>query len=314
MVFSLGHKYYSTSPKCSELFGISTSIWGIAVLNMTNHFLPDGGAEVWRKVSALTFLIGLFVTFSSPAVPGATPSLEDSSHLFKSVSSLDVNTSSSSGGWGLISAFLALFFAMTGPLELQEIRDSSGRRDSRQLLRLMTFGILFGCGLSWFITMQSMSTDIFIPIFVTSFSSMAMSFLGTVATVMGYFLETKDFVEVEQICNVWGGFGFPVFFVIASVSLSAHAHPFGIGGWASTYLSVCGLAAGAFTVMVRLREDKNPTTRGYGNMSCVISWLCAIFVIYGRYGIAGVGVVGTTGLPVSFHVFIINHVLPDLQN
>ena len=181
------------------------------------------------------------------------------------------------------------------------MRDASGRRDTRQLLRLMIFGMMFGCGLSWFITMQSMSKDIFIPIFVTTFSCMAMSTLGTVAAVMGYFLEAREFVEAEQIANVWAGVAFPVFFVISSVSLSAHAYPFGIGGWASTYLSVCGLLAGAFSAMVRMREEKTPTTRGYGNMGCAISWLCAIIVVYGRYGVAGVGVVGTTsvaGIPV----------------
>lgn len=54
---------------------------------------------------------------------------------------------------------------------------------------------------------------------------------------------------------------------------------------------------------MRLREEKNATTRGYSNASCVMSWLCAIAVVYGRYGVAGVGVVGTTsvaGIPVSF--------------
>lgn len=295
--------YYATSPSFSEVIGYSTSLWGVAVLSMTNHFLPDGGADLLRRVSALVFLLGMFISFSSPAIPGTSVSADDSSLLFQSVSSLEVESSNNSGGWGLISAFLAILLAMTGPLELREVRDASGRKDSRQLLRLMIFGVMFGCGLSWFFTMQSMSKDIFIPIFVTSFSCMAMSFLGTVATVMGYFLETKDFLEAEQIANVWAGVGFPVFFVISSVSLSAHAHPFGIGGWASTYLSVCGLCAGAFTVMVRLRDDKNSTTRGYGNASCIISWLCAITVVYGRYGIAGVGVVGVTsvaGIPVSF--------------
>ena len=76
-------------------------------------------------------------------------------------------------------------------------------------------GTMFGCGLAWFITMQRMNKDIFIPIFVTAFSTMAMSFLGTVASVMSYFLETKDFGEAEQIANVWAGVGFPVFFVIS---------------------------------------------------------------------------------------------------
>lgn len=191
---------------------------------------------------------------------------------------------------------------MTGPLELREIRNTSGGKDSHQFLRLMIFGLMFGCGLSWFIVMQSMSKDIFIPIFVTTFSCMVMSTLGTVAAVMGYFLETQEFGEVEQIANVWTVVMFPVFFVISSVSLTAHAHPFGIGGWASTYLSVCGLFAGSFCVLVRLRKNKNSTTRGYGNMSCIIAWLCTIIVVYGRYGIAGVGVVGVTtvvGIPVS---------------
>jgi hypothetical protein len=296
---------YSTSSKWSEVIGYSASLWGMSVLSMINHFLPDGGAEVWRKVSALTFVVGMFVSFAAPAFPNSSPSsssLWEDGYAFQSVMRLDAkDDDSSTGSWGLVSAFLAIMLAISGPLELREVKDDSGRRDTRQFLRLMIFGMMFGCGLSWFIVMESMSTDIFIPIFVTTFSCMAMSTLGTVATVMGYFLEERDFVEVEQIANLWAGVGFPVFFVISSVSLSAHAYPFGIGGWASTYLSVCGLLAGAFSAMVRMREEKSPTTRGYGNMGCIISWLCAIFVIYGRYGIAGVGVVGTTsvaGIPV----------------
>ena len=292
-------------PKLSEVIGYSASLWGISVLSMINHFLPDGGAEVWRRVSALTFIMGLFVSFTAPAFPGTTSSSSwDDGSAFQSVSSLDMeDDDAATGGWGLVSVFLAILLAMSGPLELREIRESSGRRDTRQLLRLMIFGMMFGCGLSWFITMQSMSKDIFIPIFVTTFSCMAMSTLGTVAAVMGYFLDAREFVEAEQIANIWAGVGFPIFFLISSVSLSAHAHAFGIGGWASTYLSVCGLLSGAFCVMLRLREEKTATTRGYGNVGCVISWLCTIIVVHGRYGVAGVGVVGRTsvaGIPVSF--------------
>lgn len=205
--------FYASSPKLSEVLGYSASLWGLAVLQMINHFLPDGGADVMRRLSALVFIMGLFISFSAPAIPGTSSNVEDS--LFKSVSSLDTDDNSSSGGWGLISAFLAIVLAITGPLELREVREASGRRDTRQLLRLMIFGTLFGCGLAWFVTMQSMTKDIFIPIFVTGFSTMAMSFLGTVAAVMGYFLETKDFIEAEQIANVWAGVAFPVFFVIS---------------------------------------------------------------------------------------------------
>lgn len=101
---------------------------------------------------------------------------------------------------------------------------------------------------------------------------------------------------------------FPPF---VSVSLSAHAHPFGIGGWASTYLSVCGLVTLAYTILIRMRVEKNSTTRGYGNASCVMSWACAISVVYGRYGLSGVGVVGATsvaGIPVSIFNLLILYI------
>ena len=291
-------------PNLSEIIGYSASLWGISVLSMINHFLPDGGAEAWRRISALGFIGGLFLSFTAPAFPGATSSSAstlDASQVFQSISSLEKENDTATGGWGIVSVFLAILLAMSGPLELQQIKDSSGRRDTRQLLRLMIFGMMFGCGLSWFITMQCMSKDIFIPIFVTTFSCFVMSTLGTVAAVMGYYLDTNEFVEAEQIANIWAGVAFPVFFVISSISLSAHSVSFGIGGWASTYLSVCGLLAAAFCIMVRMREEKNSTTRGYGNMGCVISWLCAIIVVYGRYGVSGVGIVGASsvaGIPV----------------
>ena len=257
-----------TSPKLSEIIGYSASLWGASVLYMMNHFFPKGGAELWRRISALTFIIGMFISFAAPAFPGNLPTSSslDINDAFQSVSNFDVEDNAT-GGWGLVSAFLAILLAFFGPLELREIRDSSGRRDTRRLLRLMIFGMMFGCGLSWFITMQSMSRDIFIPIFVTTFSCMVISSIGTVAAVMGYFLHSSEFAEVEQLANIWAGLVFPVFFVISSISLTAHAHPFGIGGWASTYLSVSGLLSGAFCVTVRMRHDKTSITRGYGNMS-----------------------------------------------
>lgn len=302
-----GQDTYSSPSPLTEVIAYSASIWGVSVLIMINHFFPNGGADAWRKVSALTFVIGLFISFVSPTLPGGTSSssseLSDLGYAFQPLSSsLDVDDNSATGGWGLVSAFLAILLAMLGPLELREVKDASGRRDTRQLLRLMIFGLMFGCGLSFHYVMLSMSKDIFIPIFVTTFSCMAVSTLGTVAIVMAYFLEAREFGEAEQIANGWACVCFPVFFIISSMSLSAHAHAFGIGGWASTYLSVCGLFAGAFSLVVGMRKVKTPTTRGYGNAGCVLSWLCAITVVYGRYGVAGVGVVGTTsvaGIPVS---------------
>ena len=250
------------SPKLSEIIGYSSSIWGATILSSINHFLPDGGAEIWRRVSALAFIMGMFVSFAAPAFPGTS-----ASSISEAFQSTDVEDDASTGGWGLVSTFLAILLAILGPLELRDVRDSSGRRDTHQLLRLMIFGIMFGCGIAWWITMQSLSKDIFIPIFVTTFSCMAISSLGTVAAVMGYFLDASEFSEAEQLANIWTVLALPVFFVISSISLTAHAPPFGIGGWASTYLSVCGLLAGAFCISLRMRAEKTSITRGYGNMS-----------------------------------------------
>lgn len=94
--------YYATSPKLSEIIGYSAALWGVSVLSMVNHFLPNGGGEVWKRISALTFVMGTFVSFSAPAFPGSTPSWDEPRNLFLSVSSLDDASSDvATGGWGL---------------------------------------------------------------------------------------------------------------------------------------------------------------------------------------------------------------------
>jgi hypothetical protein len=146
-----GQDTYSSPSSLKEVLAYSASIWGVSVLSMINHFFPNGGAEVWRKVSALTFVVGLFISFVSPTLPSGTSSssseLSDLGYAFQPLSSLDVDDNTATGGWGLVSAFLAILLALLGPLELREVKDASGRRDTRQLLRLMIFGLMFGCGL-----------------------------------------------------------------------------------------------------------------------------------------------------------------------
>eukprot|EP00978_Attheya_sp_CCMP212_P021168 scaffold61530_cov51-Attheya_sp.AAC.3 len=262
--------YYGSAPVISEVIGYAFSIWGISVLSMTNHFLPDGGAESWQKMSALSFLMGLGVAFTAPTLPSWLVSQNSSSFStaspFASISSLAVSgglagRQGKNGGSGLMSAFVATLLALTGPLELRERKDTAGRKDKHLLLRLMIFSLLFGCGIAWFITIQSMSNEDFVPIFVTATACMAMAFFGTVASVLGHFLEVNDFKDVEQISKVWMG-AFPLFLLIASVSswVEGAAHLFGMGGWASTYLSVCGCVLLAFAVALRARAHKSIDT------------------------------------------------------
>mmetsp|Transcript_10802 Transcript_10802/g.19730 ORF Transcript_10802/g.19730 Transcript_10802/m.19730 type:complete len:1291 (-) Transcript_10802:164-4036(-) len=320
--------YYGSAPVVSEVIGYAFSIWGISVLSMTNHFLPDGGAESWQKMSALSFLMGLGVAFTAPTLPSWLVSQNSSSFStaspFASISSLAVSgglagRQGKNGGSGLMSAFVATLLALTGPLELRERKDTAGRKDKHLLLRLMVFSLLFGCGIAWFITIQSMSNEDFVPIFVTATACMAMAFFGTVASVLGHFLEVNDFKDVEQISKVWMG-AFPLFLLIASVSswVEGAAHLFGMGGWASTYLSVCGCVLLAFAVALRARAHKSVATRGLANVNCVIAWLFSIIVVYGKFGIAGIdtssGINTVFGIaPSVFGTFLVAPILLVLE-
>eukprot|EP00547_Thalassionema_nitzschioides_P016769 CAMPEP_0194235990 /NCGR_PEP_ID=MMETSP0158-20130606/3343_1 /TAXON_ID=33649 /ORGANISM="Thalassionema nitzschioides, Strain L26-B" /LENGTH=1209 /DNA_ID=CAMNT_0038969619 /DNA_START=43 /DNA_END=3669 /DNA_ORIENTATION=+ len=282
--------YYTTEPVASETLGWACALWGLAILLAINRLLPDGGGELWNKTAALAFLMGLVVALAAPTVP-AWMLRDQSSQLglnpfaFLSSQSPLKGRSSHASGWGLLSAALATLLAITGPLDLKERPE---RGDRYLLLRTMLFSILFGCGIAWFITLESMNNEDFLPTFSTATACMAMSFFGTVGGVLSFSLELKDFREAEQILIVWIG-AFPVFLLTAASSqlVKSAAHPFGIGGWLSTYLSVCGTITLALCLTLRARSQKNSITRGVANSSCSFSWLCWVIILFGRYGVAG---------------------------
>lgn len=295
--------YYNASPPMSEIIGFASCIWGIATLSMTNHFLPDGGAEAWRKASALMFFLGLGLFFVAPSLPWSGSVDSSFSDEFASISSAGLGIGQGrTGGFGLVSAALATLLAMTGPLELRDRREISGGKDRAHLLRLMIFSILFGCGVAWFVGIQSMGGEPFLSVFMTITACMATAFLGTVACVLGYSVESQSFDEVQQIAKLWL-FTSPVFVLVASVSSVSKdgSPPFGLGGWLSTYLAVFSMTALAFTISVAIRRDKTSVTRALGNLACLLSWTLAILCIYGQFGLAGIGVISGTllGIPVS---------------
>jgi hypothetical protein len=303
--------YYSVAPSISEVAGLALSLWGLACLSMLNHLLPDAGGEGWKKVSALTFLMGVGLALSAPTLPSwiGLDSRNATYNPFASISSLGnqlvMKDRSRMGGWGLVFASLATLLAVTGPLELRERRYASGKKDTFLMFRMMIFSIMFGCGASWFITILNMSDEKMAVILVTSIGCMAISFFGTVASVLGYFVELENFEEVESIVLICG-IGFPVFGLIAGIPqlmLGDAVHPFGTGGWLSTYLAVTGCTALGFALVLKSRATKNSTSRGQGNLGAVVAWLCAVAVLYGRYGVAGLDfsfeVTKILGVPIS---------------
>jgi len=243
--------------------------------------------------------------FVAPSLPWASDSLS-ASNEFASISSVGLGLGQGrSGGFGLVSATLATLLALTGPLELRERRGNSGGKDRSHLLRLMLFSILFGCGVAWFVGIQSMGGEPFLSLFMTMTACMPTAFLGTVACVLGYSVESHNFDEVQQIAKLWMG-TCPLFLLVASVSTLATdaSPPFGLGGWLSTYLVVCSMTALAFTIAARLRSDKTSVTRALGNLTCISSWLLAMICTYGQFGLAGIGVASgsVVGVPTSIVV------------
>jgi hypothetical protein len=60
--------YNDVSPPISELIGAAISVWGLACVSMLNHYLPDGGGEALKKLSALAFLMGIGTVFAAPSL------------------------------------------------------------------------------------------------------------------------------------------------------------------------------------------------------------------------------------------------------
>ena len=307
-----GGAYYKISTPISEMFGFGLVLWGITSLSMLNHYFPDGGIENWKKVCALALVMGAGVALSAPTVPEWLGGDDEFgvSNPYASISSLGSRLvkrgHSRTGGWGILAASLATLLAITGPLELRERRHPSGRKDKQLLLRLMTFSLLFGAGTSWFITMQSMSQESTFILIVSTISCMVISFFGTVSCVLAYFLELENFDEVEQMTKVLFG-AFWVFGVISALPSmlfsSQNAHAFGAGGWLSTYLSVSCLVTLALSSVLRLRPTKDQSSRGLGNLSCIIAFVFCMTILYGRFGVAGLDrdsvVTAVLGVPAS---------------
>jgi hypothetical protein len=338
-----GGSYYDVTPPLSFVIGHILCFWGVASLAMLNHYLPDSGGELFKRFSAVTFLLSIGLIFAAPSLPdwfvdalsmmskGKSPKLlleksfnKSFQNPYATLSSLGEQLirgkKSRSGGWGLLSAILATLLAITGPLELRERKHATGRKDKSFLFRLMTFSIMFGCGVSWFIVMQNMSEENFLVLVLTASSSMAVSFFGTVATVLGYFLELDSFDEAMQVSYVWIA-SFPMFLAICSVPqfiMKGKIHPFGSGGWLATYLAIYGVTAMSFAFGLRSRHTKSKDTRATGNVSSVAAFMCAVAVLYGRFGVSGIdadfAVATILGIPTSVvGTFLVSPILLLLE-
>lgn len=290
-IIASGNTYHTIKVPTSEFIGVVIALWGISCVSMLNYYLPDGGAEIWKKLSAFAFLLGTAIFVAATALGMSVTDVATNPYdSLSSVGSLHVQRSKSrTGGWGILLALVAVLLSVTGPLELKERRGVSGRTDKHVLFRTMMFSLLFGGGVAWFITVQFMSDTQWMYLALVMAATITSSFVGTCASVFGYYLELQNFEEVEALAHTW----FILFSVLLFVATLSQlvglisSHPFGVGGWISCYMTISSLFALIFTISVSKRKEKDSSTRGISNLACVISWLLGIIVCFGTFGVAG---------------------------
>ena len=317
-----GDSYYRVQVPWTELAGSTLLLWGLSCLAMLNYYLPDGGGQVWKKLAALAFLMGAGIVLAAPTLGIRLEA--SATNPYASISSLGSQLirkgKGRTGGWGLLAACFATLLAITGPLELKERRNDAMRKDTMLLFRTMVFSLLFGGGLAWFLVMLCMRDASFVHLVLTTVCSLTMAFLGTIAAVLGHFVPLEEFSEVTQVFSIWL-IALPILAPISGLPQlfgSTEAHAFGVDGWLSTFLVVGGITAFAFCMSVRYRANKNPATRGIANTSCLLAWACALVVLYGRFGVAGMDmnydVTTVLGIPASvFGTLVVTAVLFALE-
>lgn len=319
--------YYNMALPVSETLGCALALWGVATLYMLNHYFPDGGCEIWKKSSALTLLMGVAIAFSAPTVPEWVVGENDLgiSNSYARISSVGSRLATQghnrTGGWGILSASLATLLAITGPFELRDRRHPSGRKDKSLFLRIMMFSIMFGCGISWFITILSMSQENSTALAITTLSCMILSFFGTIACVVAYHVELDSFDEVTEMAKVCVGV-FILFLIVTFVASLLISRDFGNlfsqGGCVSTYLTITCCITLSFALALRSRSSKTQTSVSMSNLSCIICYVIAVITILGRFGVAGLDseleVVVIMGMPASlFGIICIAPVLLVLE-
>lgn len=284
--------YYLVSAPVSELIGGMVSLWGLGSVIMLNHYLPDGGADIWKKLGALAFILGIALMVVAPSIG---LSIRPISHNpYASMSSLGSQlikrSISRTGVFGFLVAGVATLLALAGPLQLSERRSASGRKDQFLLSRSMAFSMMFGGGVAWFVTIQNMREAHLLLLAITMASTLGISFVGTITGVLGHFIDLENFEEVVQFSKLW----YISFFVLLPVAglpqflpSSLRVHAFGTGGWCTTYLTMSSISSIGVALLLRTRPTRNATTRSIANAVTVTSWVCFVINTIGSYGIGG---------------------------
>jgi hypothetical protein len=285
--------YYLVSTPVSELVGGMISLWGLGSVIMLNHYFPDGGADVWKKVGALAFVLGIGLMIAAPSIGLSFRPI--SHNPYASMSSLGSElmrrSISRTGGFGFLVSATATLLAVSGPLQLWEKRHASGQRDKFLLFRSMVFSLMFGGGVAWFATIQNMGDAHLLLLIITMMTTLIMSFLGTITAVLGYFIEIQNFEEVVHFSQLWL-IAFAVMLPVAGlpqlVPSSIRVHAFGAGGWCTTYLSISAGSSLGVAILLRIRSSRNVATRGLANGATIASFACFAVTILGSFGIGGI--------------------------
>jgi hypothetical protein len=283
------HSNMSIAGGAVLILGACKCMWGVSLLSMLNHYLPDGGGEKWKKASGLVFLLGVMTCFAFPMFnsgleKGRFRTLNPYKQAAVSKIGRDLmsRTRNRTGGWGILFSLIATLLALAGPLELRESRSSSGAKDQSLLIRTTIFSLLFGGGVTWFVTVQLMNEAEVLPLVFTAISSMMVAFLCTITSVLGYFIELENFDDTEQLGNTVL-VSFVVFLMTAGIpsllTMSSGLSPIGSNNWLTTYLTICSIFSFLISVSLGQRQSKDIRTRGFANCFCLLSWFSVLILV-----------------------------------
>jgi len=181
----------------------------------------------------------------------------------------------------------------------------SKSKDGYHFVHIAIFSTIFGCATSWFLVFQLIENIGMIQRFVLVISVMIMSVLYTMAAILGYSRNEKDFSEAIQMSK----YGMVVSLVsilnagLFHISSETTTSLLVLGGYLSTFLSIWGLHSLLLTVAIRSRERKSLNTRATANFYCLLTWLVWTSAIFGGFGLASIDVSSSfryiLGIPAS---------------
>jgi hypothetical protein len=296
--------YYRSLPTYSESFGYSIFSWGVTTLMVLRYSLPEGGLQGWRKIACAAFILGALLLIVGPITPFAREGANRNSFYPLSRVGIGRSKRDINGAWGLIAATISILLSFAGPLRLASSRGCKSN-ESTNTKRAVIFSLLFGSGLSWFLTNQLVEDLTWREFVCVSLSTSLIGFLHTFSSILIYNVDGNNSERLIRTAHksIATSFILVIFMILIDMFIHGKIEGFRPGGGHSVNLITCSTFLSLLSFATKATKKQNRRLSQLVNTSSTISWLAAIVAIYSSFGLVGVGVRSSyrfvIGIPVS---------------